>query len=364
MIRMVELFAGIGAQAQAMEDLGIPHTSIVCEIDEKAYRSYCAIHGDAPNLGDITKVEHLPDCDLLTYSFPCQDLSIAGLQRGMSEGTGTRSSLLWEVGRLLRDAVERERAPEVLLMENVDAILNGSNIRDFDRWISQLSDMGYTSAYKVLNAADYGVPQSRRRCFMVSMTKGRRFRFPEGCPDGRVLRDVLEEHPDESVYLTEEQIVTYERHRIRHEAQGHGLGWRPQGADEVSRTVTTKPERHGSTWLIECGNLNKWAMERANRVYGVEGSAPTICARSGKWTGPYIESDEPTLRIRCLTPLECFRLQGFPDEAYEKAAAVCPKSALYKQAGNSIAVPCLREIFRALYVEHSWISAPTLEAFA
>lgn len=111
MIRMVELFAGIGAQATAMEELGLEHESIVCEIDEYAYRSYCVIHGETPNLGDITKVEHLPDCDLLTYSFPCQDLSIAGKGRGMAEGTGTRSSLLWEVGRLLRDAQEREREP-------------------------------------------------------------------------------------------------------------------------------------------------------------------------------------------------------------------------------------------------------------
>lgn len=108
MIRVVELFAGIGAQAQALEDLGIEFTSTVCEIDPYAYKAYCAIHGDTPNLGDITKVEHIPDCDLLTYSFPCQDLSIAGRRRGMSEGSGTRSSLLWEVGRLLRDAVERE----------------------------------------------------------------------------------------------------------------------------------------------------------------------------------------------------------------------------------------------------------------
>ena len=109
-LRIVELFAGIGAQAMALEQLGIPFESTVCEIDRNAYASYCAIHGDTPNLGDITKVEHLPDCDLMTYSFPCQDLSVAGKRRGMSEGSGTRSSLLWEVSRLLMDAIERERA--------------------------------------------------------------------------------------------------------------------------------------------------------------------------------------------------------------------------------------------------------------
>ena len=107
-LRLMELFAGIGSQAMALRLLGIPFTSTVCEIDAKAYASYCAIHGDTPNLGDITEVEHLPDCDLLTYSFPCQDLSLAGRQEGMERGSGTRSSLLWEVGRLLDDSRERE----------------------------------------------------------------------------------------------------------------------------------------------------------------------------------------------------------------------------------------------------------------
>ena len=108
-LRVVELFAGIGAQAQALENLGLDFTSTVCEIDEKAYKSYCAIHGDTPNLGDITKVPSLPECDLLTYSYPCTSLSIAGKQEGMVEGSGTASSLVWEVGRLLDDASERER---------------------------------------------------------------------------------------------------------------------------------------------------------------------------------------------------------------------------------------------------------------
>ena len=179
-LRVVELFAGIGAQAQALKNLGLDFTSTVCEIDEKAYRSYCAIHGDTPNLGDITKVEHLPECDLLTYSSPCQDISVAGRQRGMEQGSGTRSSLLWEVGRLLSDAKERGRGPDVLLMENVDAILNKKNIAEFNRWIEFLTNLGYTSSYKVLNAKDFGVPQNRKRCFMVSSLGGRRFIFPEG----------------------------------------------------------------------------------------------------------------------------------------------------------------------------------------
>lgn len=107
-IRVIELFAGIGAQHQALKQANIPHDVVaISEIDPGAVRAYEAIHGKVNNLGDITKVEHLPDCDLLTYSFPCQDLSVAGKRKGMAKGSGTRSGLLWEVERLLADMRER-----------------------------------------------------------------------------------------------------------------------------------------------------------------------------------------------------------------------------------------------------------------
>ena len=136
-IRLIELFAGVGAFSAAFRNLKIPYETIaIAEIDSHALRAYASIHGDAPNLGDISLVEALPDCDLLTYSFPCQDLSIAGKRRGMSKGSDTRSGLLWEVERLLLDAQERERdgqshLPKYLLMENVDAILHKTNISVF-----------------------------------------------------------------------------------------------------------------------------------------------------------------------------------------------------------------------------------------
>lgn len=212
-IRVVELFAGIGAQHQALKQAQIPHEVVaISEIDQGAVRAYEAIHGPTNNLGDITKVEHLPDCDLLTYSFPCQDLSVAGKRKGMSKGSGTRSGLLWEVERLLADMRERESLPNALLMENVDAILFEANIRDFKKWIARLSEFGYTSSYKVLDAADYGVPQRRKRCFMVSLLDGRFFTFPKGIPLDKRLKDVLEDDVDESYYLTDEQIASYVAH--------------------------------------------------------------------------------------------------------------------------------------------------------
>lgn len=362
-LMVIELFAGIGAQRQALKDLGIEHDAIVCEIDPHAYRAYCAIHGDTPNLGDITKVERLPPCDLLTYSFPCQDLSQAGGKRGMSRGAGTRSSLLWEVERLLRVAQDNDELPDCLLMENVDAILNKKNLGDFREWVSILSSMGYRSAYRVLNAKDFGIPQNRRRCFMISRRDGGSLDFPEPEPLTTRLKDYLEEDVPDTFFLSEERIASYERHRIRHKEQGHGFGWASTEPDGVIPSITTNPTRHGSPFLMQAGRLTDKVYESTGRVYDTDGLCPTICATSQAWPKiewpaatrkghmiagegdglvierPYaargtVQSDSaPTLTcgrgcgvgtldgktVRFLTPLECWRLMGFPDQAYTAA---------------------------------------------
>lgn len=245
-IRVVELFAGIGAPHQALENLGIPHEIVaISEIDKHAIAGYNAIHGEAPNLGDIRKIEHLPECDLITYSFPCQDLSVAGNKKGMAEGSDTCSSLLWEVGRLLHDMAERNVLPEVLLMENVDAILNKKNIDQFRKWIMTLNAMGYTSSYAVMNAKDYGIPQNRKRCFMVSTLTFGELMFPSGFPLELRLKDMLEDDVDESYYLSPERIAKFEEHRKRNEAKGNNFGWKPLDPERErelstpSRTILT-----------------------------------------------------------------------------------------------------------------------------
>lgn len=382
MIRMVELFAGIGSQAMALRQLGLEYTAVVCEIDKHAYAAYCAIHGDTPNLGDITKVEHLPDCDLLTYSFPCQDLSVAGLGKGMEKGSGTRSSLLWEVGRLLDDARERDALPEVLLMENVDAILNRKNRPAFMEWVEKLRTMGYTCSWKVLNAKDFGVPQSRKRCFMVSTRDGCRFGFPQGFPLERRLRDVLEEDVDESFYLSEEKIAKYQRHRERHQEQGLltkveivgdlGTGYdqndRVYGVDGIAPATTT-PAGGGHITRIEAPAV-PWPAATAkgymdahegdglvmNRLQTARGTvqeqkAPTLTTGDGCGTGTV----EEQFRIRYLTPRECWRLMGFPDWAFDRARDVpTSKTQLYKQAGNSIVVDVLMAIFKGIYIDRTF----------
>lgn len=258
-IRMIELFAGIGATHEAMTELGLDVEIVgISEIDKHAIKGYEAIHGKVNVLGDITKIDHLPECDLITYSWPCQSVSIAGMKAGMVEGSGTESSLLWEVGRLLKDMRERDVLPEYLVAENVDAVLNKLNIGEFRRWIVMLSELGYTSSYRIMNAKDYGTPQNRRRMFMVSTLTHGSFVFPKPCPDGRILRDVLEEDVDDSYFLSEKRIATFEKHRKRNEANGNKFGWRvhvltdearERERGDVSQTVNTKPDRYNQTFI-------------------------------------------------------------------------------------------------------------------
>lgn len=306
-IRVIELFAGIGAQHQALENLGIPHKIVaISEIDKAAITGYNAIHGEAPNLGDIREIQHLPECDLITYSFPCQDLSVAGNKAGMEQGSNTRSSLLWEVGRLLKDMSERNVLPEVLLMENVDAILNKKNIDQFRKWIMTLNAMGYTSSYAVMNSKDYGIPQNRKRCFMVSTLTFGELQFPDGFPLELRLKDMLEKDVDESYYLSQARIDKFEEHRKRNEAKGNNFGWKPLDPERerVVNTITDNPDRHasgnwikipktecqGETGIIIAGDTGeRERLEQHRRVYSIDGISPTIFTPHGGDKSPKIQ---------------------------------------------------------------------------
>lgn len=155
-IRLIELFAGIGAQAKALENLGVDFEHYrICEFDKFAVQSYNAIHGTEFTTSDITALKGkdlgIVDVDkytyIMTYSFPCQDLSICGKQKGMSKGGNTRSGLLWEVERLLNEV---DNLPEVLLMENVIQVHSEKNRTDFNKWISFLESKSKTT-HKLLN---------------------------------------------------------------------------------------------------------------------------------------------------------------------------------------------------------------------
>lgn len=211
-IRLIELFAGIGAQAKALENLGadFEHYRAV-EFDKYAIASYNAIHGtDFPTM-DITEthaedlgiVEKDKYCYIMTYSFPCTDLSLAGKRAGMSRDSGTRSGLLWEVERILKECDE---LPDILLMENVPQVHGKKAFNDFLEWIHFLDGLNYTSVWTDMNAKDYGVAQNRNRCFMVSWLGNYTYKFPEPIPLKKCLKDYLDEEVDDKYYLKDEAV--------------------------------------------------------------------------------------------------------------------------------------------------------------
>lgn len=211
-IRLIELFAGIGAQAKALERLGADFEHYrICEFDNYAVKSYNAIHGTNFATSDITQI-HADDlgivdtdkyCYILTYSFPCQDLSVAGQRKGMAKGGATRSGLLWQVERLLDEC---EELPQVLVMENVTQVHSDSNIEDFNMWLRKLEHLGYKNYYKDLNSKDFGVPQNRNRTFCVSVLGDYYYEFPKPIPLCEKMVDRLETVVGEKYYINDIKV--------------------------------------------------------------------------------------------------------------------------------------------------------------
>lgn len=363
MLRVVELFAGIGSQAKALKRLGVPHEVVcICEWDKYAYRSYEAIHGPTVNLGDITKVAYLPKCDLLTYSFPCQDLSVAGKGAGIK--VGTRSGLLFEVERLLENCDTVGELPRYLLLENVKNLVGKKNKPDFDRWLAKLSELGYNNYWNVLNAKDYGIPQNRERVFVVSILKQHdnfEFRWCDKFDNGVRLKHLLEDEVDKTYYVSDEKVQRLiSQFNPKQNTQSIPLRF-------LDRNQKNLPD--GYAMCVDTTNTNGVAVKEATKLgYAVasEGDSinleqPNSKTRRGRvgkecaqtiTTSPQqavVETDAITrYRIRKLTPKECWRLMGFDDEDFDKAAQVNSNSQLYKQAGNSIVVNVLELIFKAM----------------
>ena len=249
-LKVLSLFSGIGAFEKALDRLNIDYELVAfSEIDKYATKSYCAIHGvdESMNLGDITKVDEnsLPkDIDLITYGFPCQDISLAGKQKGLfnNDGTQTRSGLFFEALRIIEAT-----KPKIAIAENVKNLTGKKFKEQFELVLKSLEEAGYSNYWKVLNAKDYGIPQNRERVFIISIRKDidKGFEFPEPFPLKLRLKDMLEDKVDEKYYLSDEQILT---------AGYFGNAVNPNLKDvydrkkaiinkQVSYTISTKPDR-------------------------------------------------------------------------------------------------------------------------
>lgn len=286
-LRLIELFAGIGSQAQALTNIGIAHRVVaISEIDKYAIQSYEAMHGKANNLGDIRKIGELPDADLWTYSFPCQDISVAGKGAGIKEGT--RSGLLFEVERLLRDASEKGTLPKYLLLENVKNLVSKKFKADFDKWLDFLAELGYTNYWKVLNAKDYGIPQNRERVFCVSIRgEHEPFVFPKPKELTIRLRDMIDEAVDERFYLKESTI----RSILRSTFNSRRDSIRP--GDGLANTLLARDWR--GPQCVQVGEVvgGKWDKmhDISKRVYEPDGIAPTVHCQQGGNTELKIAED-------------------------------------------------------------------------
>lgn len=206
-IKVLELFGGIGACSRAFDHLGIPYEiADYVEIDKFAVASFNAIHGTDFKPQDVTKWDKQIDVDLVMHGSPCQDFSISGLNKGGDEGSGTRSSLMYETLRIVQKLM-----PKYVIWENVKNLLSDRHRLNFDKYLDRMETIGYRNYWQVLNAKDYGIPQNRERVFTISIRKDihQQFSFPKPIPLELRLKDMLEDEVDESFFLDQQQIESF-----------------------------------------------------------------------------------------------------------------------------------------------------------
>jgi len=274
-VKIFEAFSGIGTTRMGLNDAGIPYISKgISDIDKYTVRSYNAIHGPTENFGDINLVEEFPrDLDLLTASFCCQDLSMAGLRNGMDKDSGTRSALGWRIPEIL-EGMQQYKRPKFILEENVPAITYRSNIKNLNRMISRFSDLGYQTRYAILNAKNFDIPQNRERWFMVCRLGGSVPEFPKGSALSKCLGDMLEQKVDEKYWLSQRSIDGLTAHKERQKAKGHGFGFEPVRPGEIAHSLTTGEGYHSnSTYVIFDSKFD------ADCVVSVEGCSDPICVK-------------------------------------------------------------------------------------
>ena len=317
-LKVISLFSGYGTQELALEYAGINYLNVAnCDILKYANEAYDSLHTtEVGNLGDVSKVDEttLPACDLLTYSFPCQDISLAGVQRGIKKGT--RSGLLFEVERI----VEHNK-PKYLLMENVKNLVSKNHLKDLNVYIDKLNSLGYGSRWMVLNGADFGCPQNRERVFMFS-----------------VLNESSSDVSDKMM-----GVHTLKQSRVP---------MRPFVEQNVDPNLFINPPYEINTPKLNsvcklAARRSDLKYDQARRIYSIDGCSPCLTT-SGS---PQIILDDK--KIRTLTAREGYRFMGVQDKDIDKLLTT---SLTTKQhialAGNSICVPVMQAIFEQFFQEY------------
>lgn len=307
-IKILELFGGIGSPRIALRNIGVPVKAIdYVEIDEKAVKSYNAMFEAELKYKTQTVVGYNLKPDILIHGSPCQDISIAGHQKGADEGSETRSSLMWETIHIIQQMGEWK--PKYVIWENVKNVTSRYMKANFNRYLSEMSLMGYANAFQLLDARDFGIPQFRERVFTISVLGDKAFDF--GKLPKRPMRNI-------SDYLE-------------------------NNADVPEQYKVTQPSV-----------LNVIGATGIKRATIIKDYAYTITTRQDRTPAQVIDCGDGTYRY--LTERECWRLQGYSDADFEAASKVHKrigryKMPLYRQAGNSIPVPIFESIFRVILNE-------------
>lgn len=346
--RLITLFSGYDSQKLAFNylDKNVEHYKVV-EFDKNALQSLNEIHNThfvqkdikLCGGGELNIVEKHKYNYIMTYSFPCTDLSLTGQRKGMEKGSQTRSSLLWEVERLLNETPE---LPDVLVMENVPEVLSA---KGWIEWCNFLEKKGYNNFAEILNAKDYGIPQNRRRCFMVSILGNYSYSFPKGFDLKYKVKDFLEKNVDEKYTLSKKQIDWLKRSKFNM----NSYNYNNITNKNILNTLTTSCSSRAPFFIEEPKIVNIKSstkfMKNKDRVLENNDAMPTLIT-----TPTY---GVMVLKPRRLTPLECFKFMGVKPSDYKKIT--CAESQRYKQAGNSIVTTCLMAIFSQLYNDCNYV---------
>lgn len=352
MVRLLSLFSGIGAFEKALSNLGIPFELLAyCEFDKYASKAYSVIHNvpESMNLGDITKVDEksLPQVvDLLTYGFPCQDISIAGGQQGLfyEDGSKTRSGLFFDALRIIEHT-----QPKIAIAENVKNLTSKKFEQQFQIVLQSLNEAGYNNYFKILDAKDYGIPQSRERVFIVSIRKDIDtgvFRFPDILEPKLRLIDMLEEQVDTKYFLSDKKI-TYMNREVKDGRNHWDFKHHSDITDDYCKCLTANMMKGVPYNVLRIGSVDLNGHDLCKRVYHPYGCSPTILTGQSGNTIPKIPVGDVA---RKFTPKECFRLMGFEDSDWKVLVDnKISDSQLYKMAGNSIVVDVAEELLCMIF---------------